>query len=484
MNQEQKLQLENLHKEENYTELIRLVKTFSVEELDTEVKMLLAQAYDGKKNHEAAIKTLFSIKAQGAEDVQWNVLMGSALHQMEADQAAIPYLVKAQVLDPTNTELADFIQACQKSKSRYSRFPCEQCGRMLGFSGICYHCRSKNQREDIQALTPEEVTAKVQHIIEHIETIGDWKEVYQDVHHLLAYHDISTAEIACAAFEKKIFYPAYLYRDAPDDIIDNMLEQLKDDDCKIAGELMCCLATKGGTTVQDVFYELEHSPRKWRKKLYVGPSRYAWQGGWTFDEENKHRELVFDTCYAVLPSESGKREDDAVILAKPREGEICSTCGCQIVDMITIDGRDERLTFLGLDGTFTAPACPNCIQFAEDYFAPYTLDGKSPVIVIEEGEDENYISDDDMEYMQTNSLTLSKQPVSLYYSHGCEETVTIGGHADWIQDHEFATCPQCQKTMMLLTAIPWETLYENTEGTLYIEICKDCQMLHMLHQQT
>lgn len=485
MNQEQKLQLETLHNQENYTEMINLIKALPVEEVDFEAKMLLAQAYLGNKNQEAAIKTLFSVKAQGAENFQWNFLLATELHQKEADQAALPYFVKAQALDPANTALVDLIKACEESNSKYNRwYPCAQCGSMLGFQGICYRCKTKKQREDFLALTPEEMTKKVQDVIARIETITDWEEVYRSSRYLLAYHDINTAEIARAAFEKDIFYPAYIYQNAPDDIVERMLAWLKEEDCKNAGELMCCLAAKGGAAVQNVFYELENYPRKWRKKLYVGPSRYAWQGGWTFDSDNQHRQLIFDTCYTVLPSESGKREDDAVVLAKPREGENCAVCGCQIVDMITIDGCDERLAFLGLEGTFTAPVCPNCIMFAEEYFAPYTLDGKSPVVTIEGGEEQNYISENDMEEMQTNSLTLGKAPVPLYYSHGCEETVTIGGHADWIQDHEFATCPQCQKTMMLLAAIPWEALYEGTEGTLYVEICKDCQMLHMLHQQT
>ena len=32
-----------------------------------------------------------------------------------------------------------------------------------------------------------------------------------------------------------------------------------------------------------------------------------------------------------------------------------------MVDMLVLDGRDERLKFLGLDGILTATCCPSCV---------------------------------------------------------------------------------------------------------------------------
>ena len=34
-----------------------------------------------------------------------------------------------------------------------------------------------------------------------------------------------------------------------------------------------------------------------------------------------------------------------------------------MVDMLILDGRDERLAFLGLDGILTATCCPNPVGF-------------------------------------------------------------------------------------------------------------------------
>ena len=44
--------------------------------------------------------------------------------------------------------------------------------------------------------------------------------------------------------------------------------------------------------------------------------------------------------------------------------------------MLVLDGWDERLRFLGLDGILTATCCPNCVGFLKGpAFNSFTLDG-------------------------------------------------------------------------------------------------------------
>lgn len=38
--------------------------------------------------------------------------------------------------------------------------------------------------------------------------------------------------------------------------------------------------------------------------------------------------------------------------------------------------------------------------------------------------------------------------------------------------------------MRYLAQIQWETVMDAMEGTLYIELCPDCQVASMHHQQT
>ena len=45
-------------------------------------------------------------------------------------------------------------------------------------------------------------------------------------------------------------------------------------------------------------------------------------------------------------------------------------------------------------------------------------------------------------------------------------------------------CPDCGKPMKYLAQIQWDTVLDGTEGTLYIEVCPDCRIVSMEHQQT
>ena len=47
-----------------------------------------------------------------------------------------------------------------------------------------------------------------------------------------------------------------------------------------------------------------------------------------------------------------------------------------MVDMLVLDGRDERLKFLGLDCILTATCCPSCVGFLKGpAFNRFALDG-------------------------------------------------------------------------------------------------------------
>ena len=123
----------------------------------------------------------------------------------------------------------------------------------------------------------------------------------------------------------------------------------------------------------ETLLELERNPRPWRKGLYVDPSSYAQIGGWTFDKEGQKIQLNFDTCYPMVKGTTS--EKSPVRIGRARE-DTCPHCGGRMVDMLVLDGRDERLKFLGLDGILTATCCPNCVGFLKGpAFNSFTLDG-------------------------------------------------------------------------------------------------------------
>ncbi len=368
------------------------------------------------------------------------------------------------------------------------RIPCPECGHMKFFEGLCWRCLQKAERIRYLAMTGEEVAREVEELVAHIvclkgnRKLGD--KALSTFWALLAYIDICTRELAAAAYEKGIYWPGALYRNAEPEVIQGLISKLKDPACREAGDIQCCLANHGGAEVLDCFRKLEANPLPWREKLYVDPSRYAHEGGWTFypnASDVKIEPLVPAHCYSL---EATGQEDCAVQVAQARE-ETCIHCGCQLVDILRLDGRDERLAFLGLPGSVHLPICPNCISIAEYALIRYTPDKDSEVeLVAPEETPECYIDPVELEAMASSQLCLSREEVPAYFAHGGFPISTIGGMPNWEQDSEYKPCPDCGRTTRFLGQVVWEQLLDCAEGTLFLTYCPDCQLAIAQHQQT
>lgn len=363
---------------------------------------------------------------------------------------------------------------------------CKQCGRVIYFDGICISCRTENERNRILALTQEEIDAEIRQICDEIEQTGELDKTDDMFTKLLNYRDIDTSLIAETAFKKNVFYPCELYKDAPDDVIEAMLKMLMSDsiDSMLAGNLMLCLAVYGGDKVFQSFLELEKHPRKWQKDLYVKPSVYATYGGWSYDNSGRLVKTNFDKCYPMVKGTLDEKKQSPVKIGVKTD-EKCPKCGCGIVNLMEIDGRDPRLDFLDIGGIIKAKCCPNCFAFSDGDFCRYSIDGESEII-FGEGRycTEDYLKEEGIEELSSNSYILGSEPVPLRYAADWEGGSSVGGFAFWIQDCEIRLCPDCGKPMKYLAQIQWDTVLENMEGNAYIEICKDCNIMAVLHQQT
>lgn len=154
-----------------------------------------------------------------------------------------------------------------------------------------------------------------------------------------------------------------------------------------------------------------------------------------------------------------------------------------MLDILVIDGRDERFSFLRLDGIITVSCCPNCVTLCEGISTKFNLDGTSEVLDYE-GEEENYFSEDIIDEMVNNKFVVSMKEKPLFYGAFGDDVSTIGGFASWVQDWEYRECPECGKKMKYLAQIHWDTIMDSAEGTLYIEICPNCKIVTAFHQQT
>ena len=360
-------------------------------------------------------------------------------------------------------------------------YHCPKCGRELRYKGLCWQCEAEWRRQGMEGWTPEQVREKREALMADLERLREdsWDN---DFWALLSYHNAITPEFQRAALAAELYYPCEIYYRAPADVRDALVQALLEaENSREANRLMCCLAMQGDDRALEVFHELEEHPRPWREKLYVDPSVYAHTGGWTFDKAGNRRQLNFDTCYPLIKGDRSR--DKAAQVFRPREDR-CPHCKGRVVDILTLDGRDARLSFLGLDGVITATCCPNCVPWEEPAWSRFTLDGRSEAVfpyTYGEGEE----SDGDWEAeLSDNPYVLGPDPVPLFYGAEFDGlTCTVGGFPFWIQDAQYYPCPDCGKTMMYLAQIKWDAL-DFMEGTLYIEICPDCRTVSMHHQQT
>ncbi len=181
---------------------------------------------------------------------------------------------------------------------------CPKCGEnTIYFDGICHSCRQKQRREEISNLSADEVEAMILKIVERIDEIEKWDEIYNDFWALFSLLGIHDPRIARAAAAKQIYYPPELYFGAPKDVRDALiakLDSLQDNSKNALNHLLCSLAWQGDEQTTRLFYELYQNPRPWRQKLYAGTEIYAQIGGWSFDEAGERKSLVFDKCLAVV----------------------------------------------------------------------------------------------------------------------------------------------------------------------------------------
>lgn len=339
------------------------------------------------------------------------------------------------------------------------------------------------ERKEILAWPQQKVDEVIERICVNIKNPDAINKDDNDLcKKLINYRDINTQKIAEASWEMKRFDCYVVYKNAPEHIVNAMIDLVMCDDTEssLAAALLLSLAVAGGEQVFLAFLELEKHPRKWRDGLYVNPSFYATDGGWSYDKEGNFRKTNFDQCYPMV---KGTLKENSPVKIGVKTDEYCDHCGCQILNLMEIDGSDPRLAFIGIDGVIKMKCCPNCFPYLEAGYCRYEVNGESQIIPYE-GIYENYVEEEEMDELIGNTYILGESAVSPRYAADWDGGSSVGGFAFWIPDCDIKMCPDCGKPMMYLAQIQWDTVSSGMEGNAYIEICKDCGIMAVLHQQT
>lgn len=340
-------------------------------------------------------------------------------------------------------------------------------------------CLKKNQ----------EIPAEPSFLVNVLETLE-----YADYDKMAAYMTnpknnaaLITQEMARA----EIYTPAFLYHYASAKARDMLIKQLRDpevmdktweteegDECDSAYGILRCLAWCGDETVAKTFAKWEkRNPYEWGEK-YSDLKEFALDAGWTFDKDGGKQQLVYDTCYAL----DGGDSTDALTGPELREDK-CPDCGYPLVDIFVLDGNNPKLSFLGINGKIRIPHCPNCFYYSSHINIRYTPDGDSTIEAVGYNGRTAELDDNDLTELLDNGLGISEAPVSPFYAVGINDG-TLGGYPHWVQNNDLRGCPDCGTHMTFLAQIPYGWMIDGVEGTMYMQICKDCKVITMTYDQT
>jgi hypothetical protein len=374
-----------------------------------------------------------------------------------------------------------------------STAPCADCGgrNPYRFGTRCTACWQRRRRRSCTALTEAEVAERVAAAVRSFDPRTTWSDEIADLVALIAFRGLRTDGVAEAALDAGVLWPGVIYRGAGDVVVRRLMALLTDAPSSLrANHLLCCLAQAGGDEVLAAFVGWEAAPPAGWPSLHVPPSVYAREAGWTFDQDGARIALTFDECRAVLP-EPGPRARPidadgpaAVRVATPRDDR-CAHCSSPLIDVLTLDGRDPSLAFLGLDGVVRIPVCPSCATMCERTEVWFALDGTSSTNVVDPFAEDLPVAEQDYAEMTGRVFSARPEPVPECFALAEDESVvTIGGLPSWVQDAAYADCPDCAAPMRHLASVPWTALVDPSEGTLYLQLCAACQVVVGVHQQT
>ena len=104
---------------------------------------------------------------------------------------------------------------------------CPGCGTSLGYEGLCWKCKSEQERKAARAWTPEQITAKQRNLIQNIQRLAEMEDPeFTDFWQLLGYRDAIDPEIQRAALAAEVFWPCEIYYHAPADVRDGLIHAL------------------------------------------------------------------------------------------------------------------------------------------------------------------------------------------------------------------------------------------------------------------
>ena len=87
-------------------------------------------------------------------------------------------------------------------------YQCPICGTPLGYEGLCWKCKSEQDRQSVMNWTAEQIKEKQELLISNIQRLADMEDPEFTIFwQLLSYQNAITPEIQSKALTAEIYYP-------------------------------------------------------------------------------------------------------------------------------------------------------------------------------------------------------------------------------------------------------------------------------------
>ncbi|QTD41521.1 DUF1963 domain-containing protein [Sporosarcina sp. Te-1] len=306
---------------------------------------------------------------------------------------------------------------------------------------------------------------------------------------LVCYRDDNIADALPMLIQRSLFHHPILFKDAPQDIRDQLLERVNwDEDNR--NHLLLVLGWIVDNVVTEQFREWQMQPPKWAEQLYVPPETYTLDGGWELTPNGERRDLVNPLCYAIRqadqPNDELPEEQHTRFLETSHS--TCPWCHRKLTKLVDIAVSHPALQYLDLQmENLQIITCDLCGGFSTIYME---LDNDGVPVWSGHNQEPDYLPDMDDVNSSTEplpNLVLSREPQSLYYAAVWtmpQLDSQIGGHPSWVQDPVYPVCPCCEQRMQFIGQVDYADFDKFGEGIFYMFICLKDRITATVYQQS
>lgn len=318
---------------------------------------------------------------------------------------------------------------------------------------------------------------------------GDDSEAVNILLSLVCYRNDNITEILSKLIEHGMYDSSILFKDAPPDMRDQLLQQVEwDDDHR--NHLLFILGWIGDSIIVERFQEWRMHAPEWSEELSVAPESYALEAGWELTANGEKRPLAHDLCYAIRTD--GEQCDEPADASAAHFLQTCDSpcpwCARRLTILIDVDTSHPSLKYLDLSmERLQVATCEHCGGFSTIFME---LNHQCTPVWSRFNLKPEYLPHHEEEHssdVNVPALTLLNEPHSPFYASVwtlSQQGSQIGGHPSWVQDADYPQCPCCSQRMRFIGQMDWADYEPYGEGIFYMFICTDDRLTATLYQQS